>query len=86
MSEEVQDTRIARGEKQEKGEKDRTPPEGEKKSNPVEICKSNPKTGKYGAILDLGGNCQCFRGETSPHPPIPPENEKEWSLDVRFQS
>ena len=58
---------LARGEKQGK-EKDRTPPEGEKTSNPVENCESNPAKAILGAILDLGGKCQRFRGETGPHP------------------
>ena len=59
---------LARGEKQGK-EKDRTPPEGEKTSNPVENCESTPAKAILGAILDLGGKCQRFRGETGPHPP-----------------
>ena len=63
---------LARGEKQGK-EKDRTPPEGEKTSNPVENCESNPAKAILGAILDLGGKCQRFRGETGPHPSFPPK-------------
>ena len=58
---------LARREKQGK-EKDRIPPEGEKTSNPVENCESNPAKAILGAILDLGGKCQRFRGETGPHP------------------
>ena len=67
MSEEAINPRIAnRGDAKGKGEKDKNKPR--KKSNTVAICKSNPKTEKYGAILDLGGNCHCFRGETNTYP------------------
>ena len=68
MSEEVHYKRIARGEKQEKGEKDRTPPEGEKKAIRLRFAKAIPKRGNRAQSWTWGGNVNVFGGKQAHTP------------------